>query len=158
MTKNNVTRMLDQRKIEYSVFELPQEILGAEVTAEMLGVSPEIVFKTIVVKRADRGKPILAVVPGNVEVDLKLLAKSVEEKKVYLTTQKEAELLTKLQVGGISPLTLINRGFQVVIDESGNSHEEIHISGGQRGLNIRLPVKDFIKLTNARIAHISRKS
>jgi Cys-tRNA(Pro)/Cys-tRNA(Cys) deacylase len=157
MIKNNVIRLLDQQKIEYSVFDLPQEKLGAEVTAEMLGVSPEIVFKTIVVKRESRGKPILAVVPGDVEVDLKLLAKSVGEKKVYLTTQKEAEHLTKLQVGGVSPLALINRGFQVIIDESGERHEKIHISGGQRGLNIRLPVKDFIKLTNARIAPIRRE-
>ena len=49
--KNNITRLLDQRKIKYTAFELPAEKLGAEVTAEMLGVPPEIVFKTIVVKR-----------------------------------------------------------------------------------------------------------
>jgi Cys-tRNA(Pro)/Cys-tRNA(Cys) deacylase len=154
--KNNVTRLLDQRKIKYTLFELPAEKLGAEATAEMLGASPEIVFKTIVIKREDRGKPILAVVPGNKEVDLKLLAKAVGEKKVYLTTQKEAEGLTKLQAGGISPLALLNRGFQVVIDDSAQGHDEIHVSGGQRGLNIRLPVKDLVKLTNARLAEISR--
>jgi Cys-tRNA(Pro)/Cys-tRNA(Cys) deacylase len=153
--KNNVTRLLDQRKISYTFFELPIEKLGAEVTAEMLGVPPEIVFKTIVVKRAGRGKPILAVVPGNREVDLKKLAKAVDEKKVYLTTQREAEALTKLQAGGISPLALLNRGFQTVIDQSAQKHAEIHISGGQRGLNIRLPVKDLAKITNARLAEIS---
>ena len=106
--KNNITRLLDQRKIKYTAFELPAEKLGAEVTAEMLGMPPEIVFKTIVVKREGKGKPILAVVPGNREVDLKLLAKAVGEKKVFLTTQKEAEQLTQLQAGGISPLALIN--------------------------------------------------
>jgi Cys-tRNA(Pro)/Cys-tRNA(Cys) deacylase len=154
--KNNITRLLDQRKIAYIVSELPQEKLGAEATAEMLGVPLEIVFKTIVVKRAGRGKPILAVVPGNSEVHLKKLAKAVGEKKVYLTTQKEAEDLTSLQAGGISPLALINRGFQVLIDRSAQSHGEIHISGGQRGLNIRLLVDDLAKLTNARLADISR--
>lgn len=155
---NNVTRLLDQRKIPYTIFELPAEKLGAEVTAEMLGVSPEIVFKTIVVKREGKGKPILAVVPGNTEVDLKLLAKAVGDKKVLLTTQKEAEDLTQLQAGGISPLALLNRGFQVVLDQSAHNHAEIHVSGGQRGLNIRLPVKDLVKLTNARLAEISRVS
>lgn len=154
--KNNVIRLLDQQKVNYSVFELPGEKLGAEVTAEMLGVPPEIVFKTIVVKRDGRGKPILAVVPGNREVDLKKLAVAVGEKKVILTTQNEAETLTKLQAGGISPLALINRGFQVVIDKSAQEHIEIHISGGQRGINIRLPVEDLVKLTNARLAEISR--
>lgn len=154
--KNNVIRLLDQQKVNYSVFELPGEKLGAEVTAEMLGVPPEIVFKTIVVKRDGRGKQILAVVPGNREVDLKKLAVAVGEKKVILTTQNEAETLTKLQAGGISPLALINRGFQVVIDKSAQEHIEIHISGGQRGINIRLPVEDLVKLTNARLAEISR--
>jgi Cys-tRNA(Pro)/Cys-tRNA(Cys) deacylase len=154
--KNNITRLLDQRKIKYTAFELPAEKLGAEVTAEMLGVPPEIVFKTIVVKREGKGKPILAVVPGNREVDLKLLAKAVGEKKVFLTTQKEAEQLTQLQAGGISPLALLNRGFQIVLDQSAQNHLEIHISGGQRGLNIRLPVEDLVKLTNARLAEIIR--
>jgi len=154
--KNNVTRLLDQRKIQYRVFELPAEKLGAETTAELLGVPVEIVFKTIVVKRDGRGKPILAVVPGNSEVDLKKIAKAVGEKKVYLTTQKEAEALTKLQAGGISPLALINRGFQTVIDHSAQDHAEIHISGGQRGLNICLAVKDLTQLTNAQLDSISR--
>jgi Cys-tRNA(Pro)/Cys-tRNA(Cys) deacylase len=87
---------------------------------------------------------------------LKKLAAVVGEKKVFLTTQTEAEMLTKLQVGGISPLALINRGFQVVIDQSAQSHREVHVSGGQCGLNIRLPVVDLQKLTNARLAEISR--
>ena len=154
--KNNVTRLLDQKKVNYTVYELPPEKLGAEVTAEILSVPVETVFKTIVIKREGRGKPILAVVPGDREVDLKKLALAVGEKKVFLTTQNEAEQLTKLQVGGISPLALINRGFQVVIDQSAKMYMEIHVSGGQRGLNIRLPVRDLQKLTNARLAEISR--
>lgn len=154
--KNNVTRLLDQKKVNYTVYELPSEKLGAEVTAEILNVPAAIVFKTIVIKRGGRGKPILAVVPGDREVDLKKLAAAVGEKKVFLTTQNEAEMLTKLQVGGVSPLALINRGFQVIIDKSAQTHIEIHVSGGQRGLNIRLPVVDLQKLTNARLDEISR--
>jgi len=154
--KNNVTRLLDQRKINYTAFELPAEKLGAQGTAERLGVPPEIVFKTIVCKRVGRGKPILAVVPGNRDVDLKKLAKAVGEKKVLLTTQREAETLTKLQAGGISPLALIQRGFQTVLDQSARNHPEIHVSGGQRGLNIRLSADDLIALVNARVAEISR--
>lgn len=154
--KNNVTRLLDQRKIAYTVFELPADKLGADVTAEFLGVSPDIVFKTIVIKRAGRGKPILALVPASREVDLKKLSKVVGEKKVYITTHKEAEERTKLKVGGISPLALLNRGFQVVIDQSALNHTEIHVSGGVRGMNIRLPTEDLARLCTAKLAEISR--
>lgn len=155
---NNVTRMLDSKKIAYTAFELPAEKVGALETARRLGVPPEIVFKTIVILREKPGKPILAVIPGPNEVDLKALAACLNEKKVRLPTQREAEMLTGLQAGGISPLALLNKGFQVILDQSASLHTEIHISGGQRGLNIRLPVKDLINLTRARLAEISRPS
>lgn len=154
---NNITRLLDSRKISYSAFETPAEKLGAVETAEFLKVPPEIVFKTIVVTRDKPKKPILAVIPGPNSVDLKLLAAALGEKKVHLPTEREAEQLTGLQAGGISPLALINKGFQIVIDSIAQTYEEIHVSGGQRGLNIKLPVADLIKLTNARLASVSRR-
>ncbi len=155
-TKNNVTRLLDSRKISYPIYELPAEKLGALETANLLGIPAEIVFKTIVVTRAKPKKPILALVPGPCEVDLKALAKLLGEKKVNLTTQREAEAQTGLQAGGISPLALLNKGFLVVLDASAQKLDDIHISGGQRGLNIRLGVEDLVKLTRARVGEISR--
>jgi len=155
MKTNNITRMLDSRKIDYQVYELPEEKLGAVETAQILGVPIEKVFKTIVVQREKGSKAILAVVAGDSKVDLKKLASAVGEKKLRLTTQGEAEKLTGLLVGGISLLALLNKGFQIVLDESALQHERVHISGGQRGLNICLPVNDLINLTGARIAQIS---
>ena len=152
---NNVTRLLDAKKVKYTAFETSAEKHGALETAQMLNVPPEIVFKTIVVTRVKPGKPILAVIPGPGQVDLKLLAAAIGEKKVSLPSEREAEALTGLLAGGISPLALINKGFQVLIDSSAQAHAEIHVSGGQRGLNIRLPVKDLAALTNARFAAIA---
>ena len=77
MKPNNVTRLLDSRKIPYTAFELPAEKLGAVEVALLLDVPPEQVFKTIVVAREGKGKPILALTPGPAEVDLKALAKAV---------------------------------------------------------------------------------
>lgn len=146
--------MLESRKVPFTAYDLPVEKLGAIKTAGLLGVSADRVFKTIVVTREKPGKPVLAVIPGTTEVDLKALAACLGEKKMRLPTQREAEQLTGLQAGGISPLALINRGFQVVIDQSAESFEQIHVSGGQRGLNIRLPVKALIELTRAKVAKI----
>ncbi len=151
---NNVTRLLDARKIPYRAFELPPEKLGAEETARLLGVDPMLVYKTIVVKR-EKGKPILALVPGPHRVDLKLLAAALGEKKLILPTEREAEQMTGLQAGGISPLALLNKGFQVVLSSEAESRPEVHVSGGQRGLNIRLPVHSLVELTRARLAVIS---
>ncbi len=153
---NNITRFLDTKKVKYTAYETPIEKLGALETARLLDVPPELVYKTIVVTRLKPGaKPVLAVIPGPGQVDLKLLAAALGEKKVSLPTEREAEALTGLQAGGISPLALINKGFQVLIDSSAQAHTEIHVSGGQRGLNIRLPVKELTELTRARFAAIS---
>jgi Cys-tRNA(Pro)/Cys-tRNA(Cys) deacylase len=151
---NNVTRLLDSKKTPYEAYELPIEKLGARQTADLLGVDPVLVYKTIVVTRP-KGKPILAVIPGPNRVDLKMLATALGEKKVSLPTEREAEGLTGLLAGGISPLALINRGFQVVIDAAAQRLAEVHVSGGQRGLNIRLPVTALVELTRARFAVIS---
>lgn len=155
--KNNVTRLLDSCKIPYTVYELPPEKRGALETARLLDLEPASVYKTIVVSRDKviKKKPLLVVIPGPNEVDLKALAAFLGDKKVFLPTEREAEQLTGLQAGGISPLALLNKGFLVVLDESARGHVEIHVSGGQRGLNIRVPVDAFVGLTNARMAKIS---
>jgi Cys-tRNA(Pro)/Cys-tRNA(Cys) deacylase len=155
MLTNNVTRMLDSKKIRFQAFEVPAEKLGALEVAEILKVPPEDVYKTIVAKRSKPGKPILAVVPGPLEVDTKKLAAALGEKKTFITTLIEAEALTGLQAGGISPLALINKGFQVLIDASAQEKETILISAGQRGLQVRLSPSDLAKLCNGRFVDIA---
>ena len=163
-TVNNVTRFLDSRKVSYDVFDLPPEKIGAVDAARLLDVEPASVFKTIVVTRAKPGspskgkKPLLVIVPGPSTVDLKLLAAAIGEKKVYLPTEREAEQITGLQAGGISPLALINKGFQIVIDSSAQNFEKVHISGGQRGVNIRLGIQDLARLCSARFAVVCTNS
>lgn len=154
--RNNVTRLLDAHHVPYQAFELPAEKLGAVEAAAYMGVPADQVFKTIVVTRPEKGKPILALTPGTLEVDLKALAAALGEKKLVIPTQKEAERLTGLQAGGISPLALLNRGFQVVIDEAALLFDEIYISGGQRGLDIRLPVEALVELCEASFADFAR--
>lgn len=153
---NNVTRLLDARKIPYTAFELSPEKRGAQETARLLEVDPASIFKTIVVLRDKPKKPLLVLVPGDSVVDLKALASALGEKKVHLPTEKEAEQITGLQAGGISPLALLNKGFQVIIDSSARQFEQIHVSGGQRGLNIKLAVADLIALMNARVESVSK--
>lgn len=155
MPTNNVTRYLDSRKISYQALELPPEKRTAERTAHLLGVKSKLVYKTIVAERRGRGKPILAVVPGDREVDLKALARAIGEKKVSTATRAQAEQLTGLQAGGISPLALINRGFEIVIDQDALGEEAIYLSGGDRSISLKLSGRDLVELTDAKTAAIS---
>jgi Cys-tRNA(Pro)/Cys-tRNA(Cys) deacylase len=140
--------MLAARKISFEAHELPNEKLGGLEAAAYLGVDPAQMFKTIVAL-PDSGKPVLALVPANGELDLKALGRALGGKKMRTSTQAQAEQLTGLQVGGISPLALLAKGFQVVMDKSAMGFEAIYISGGQRGLNISLAPGDLQSLTRA---------
>jgi Cys-tRNA(Pro)/Cys-tRNA(Cys) deacylase len=150
--RNNVTRLLDSRKIAYVVFEFPPEKHSAEETAELLGVPPEHVYKTLVVLREAKGKkPLLVMVPAGRELNLKTLAASLNEKKLKMASQREAEALTSLQVGGISALALLNKGFEMCLEQAALGLPYIHLSAGQRGANLRLQVPDLLTLTHAKL-------
>lgn len=156
MISNNVTRLLDSKKIRYTALELPTEKLGAEETAEFLNIPVALVFKTIVIKCCKQ-KPLLCVIPGDRAVDLKAVADLIGEKKVSIPTQNEAEILTGLLAGGISPLALLHKGFHILLDQAALDVEEIHISGGQRGLILRLNPRDLQDLTKAQFGNISKE-
>lgn len=150
--RNNVTRLLDARYISYEVFELTKEKHSAEETAALLGVPETHVFKTLVILRETRGrKQLLVMAPGGRELDLRALASALGEKKLRMATQAEAEALTKLQTGGISALALLNKGFEVCLDQSAQALPYIHISAGERGASLRMQVADLRQVTGAKL-------
>jgi Cys-tRNA(Pro)/Cys-tRNA(Cys) deacylase len=117
-----------------------------------MGQPVERVYKTLVVMRdlQPRARPLLVMVPGDRELDLRVLARSTGDKKLRMATQKEAESLTGLLVGGIGALALLNRGFEMWIDSAAMECERICVNAGQRGVNLELRVDDLVRITNAR--------
>jgi len=146
-------RLLDARHVAYQVkvYDAARAFHSAEEAAELIGAPVETVYKTLVVLREARGKPLLVMIPARREVDLKLLAKEIGEKRLRMATHAEAEKLTGLQVGGISALALLNRGFEVCLDASAQALERIHLSAGVRGIDLELSVKDLIAVTRAKV-------
>ncbi len=132
----------------------PTTMRDAEEIADLLGAPAASVFKTLVVQPpAPTGrfsKPLLVIIPANKQLDLKKLAKVVGAKKVKMASHNEAEELTGLQVGGISPLALLNKGFLMYIDQSVRDQSQIYISSGQRGTQIILAAKDLLRVTKAK--------
>ena len=150
--KNNVTRLLDSRHIEYTPTEYDASTFhSADEVAALIGVPAAHVYKTIVVLREGKNrKMLLVMVAGDREIDSRKLAASLGEKKLKVAKHDEAEALTGLQVGGISALALLSKPFDVCIDRPMLDLPHVHISGGQRGLDIKIGVHDLIKLTKAK--------
>jgi Cys-tRNA(Pro)/Cys-tRNA(Cys) deacylase len=148
--KTNAMRALDARKVAYQTFSYSSEIHSADGAAEALGVDPAMVYKTLVVlPESGQGRPLLIMVPGNHELDLKVLGQAVGEKKLRMASQREAESLTGLLVGGISALALLNKNFRIFVDEAALELPQMYVNGGQRGLNLRLSPQDLLSVTGA---------
>jgi Cys-tRNA(Pro)/Cys-tRNA(Cys) deacylase len=148
--KTNSMRALEARKVPYEVFTFPPEVHSASGVADAVGLPYEQVYKTLVALRTE-GKPMLIMIAGDRELDLKRMAKAVGEKKVRMASHREAEDLTGLQVGGISALALLNRPFDVFIDRPATGLSHVLVSAGKRGINLRLGVDDLIRVTRARV-------
>ena len=148
--KTNAMRALDAHKITYSTFFYPETIHSADEVAVLLGVPASQVYKTLVVL-ADGGRRLLVMAPGGRELDLRLVARGVGAKSARMALQREAEQMTGLKVGGISPLALLDKHFEVYLDSSAAELDELYLNGGQRGINVKLRVADLVAMTGARL-------
>jgi Cys-tRNA(Pro)/Cys-tRNA(Cys) deacylase len=166
MNKTNAMRVLEAHKIEYTalVYDDAGEFHSAEEAAQLLGAPVEQVYKTLVVlhddanKSGPRKKPMLVMVASHREIDLRVLAKSVGAKKLRMATKKEAEQLTGAQIGGISALAQLNKGFEMLLDETAQQLEWIHVSGGVRGLDLKLRAQDLARVTNAKFVQATAQN
>ncbi|MGC8874261.1 MAG: aminoacyl-tRNA deacylase [Chloroflexia bacterium] len=148
--KTNAMRFLDAHGISYEPFYFSPDIHSAEGVAEALGFPVRQVYKTLVVAHPD-GRPILVLVPGDRELDLARLARALGVKRLRMATRREAEAWTGLQVGGISALALLHRGYRTYIDRAALEEAQILVSAGRRGINLRLRVQDLIAITGAQV-------
>jgi Cys-tRNA(Pro)/Cys-tRNA(Cys) deacylase len=177
--KTHAMRLLDSKGIPYRVTEYDSsgEFHTGEEAAALVGAPAEVVYKTLVVLRdapapVGRGpsvdrlragalrhrerKPMMVMAPVALQIDLKLLAEALGEKRLRMATQKEAEKLTGMQVGGISALGLQRPGFTVLLDERAQALERVRMSAGVRGMDIELAVSDLVALTGARFVRAAR--
>jgi Cys-tRNA(Pro)/Cys-tRNA(Cys) deacylase len=148
--KLNSMRVLEAQGVPYELFTYPPQRHSAVEVAELAGVPPAQVYKTLVVRR-EEGKPLLVMTPGDRELNLKQLAAAIGEKKLWMASQREAERLTGLKVGGISPLALLNRGFDIYADQAITQQDRVYVSAGQRGVNLRVAVGDLLEVTGAHL-------
>jgi len=156
--KTNAMRALDGRKVPYTAFVFDDAIRSADGVAATLGLPEHEVYKTLVALSETAGrKPmlVLVMIPANRELDLRRLARATGEKAVRMATQREAETLTGLKVGGISALALLGRGFTVYLDASAQALDALYVSGGQRGVDLRLKVADLITVTGATVVEVA---
>ena len=112
--------------------------------AEKLHVDPARIFKTLVADLG--GELVVAVIPVEAMLGLKLLAKAAGAKKASMADKALVERTTGYVLGGISPLGQKKR-LRTFIDVSARELPTMHVSAGRRGLEIELAPTELAKLT-----------
>ncbi len=121
--------------------------------AEVLGLPPEQVFKTLLV---DTGAGLaVAIVPVAGQLDLKAMASALGAKRVTMADPAAAQRSSGYVVGGISPIGQ-KRALPTVVDESAELFDVVYVSGGRRGLDVGLSPTDLVRVTHAVVADIGR--
>jgi Cys-tRNA(Pro)/Cys-tRNA(Cys) deacylase len=153
--KTNVLRLLDAADIQYQVMEYPvdESDLSALRAAEQLGIPPERIFKTLVLRGAS-GALWVCCVPAGAELDLKKAALAAGEKSAALIPVKDLEPLTGYVRGGCSPIGQ-KKQLPTLIDETAELFDAIGVSAGLRGMQILLAPRDLIRFTGARTADLT---
>lgn len=154
--KTNAARILDSLGIDYQLhtYEVDPDNLAADHVAELLGQPIERVYKTIVL-RGNKTGPIVCVVAGNNEVDLKKAAKVSGNKSVEPLPLKELLPTTGYVRGGCTALGM-KKKFPVFVSGEMINFDKIYVSAGIRGMQIELSPTDYLRATEGEVSDIIR--
>lgn len=142
------TRLLRSHKIAFS--EHPYEYLehgGAQHSAEVLGLDPFTVVKTLVMQDQD-AKPLLVLMHGNRTVSTKNLARQIGAKSVDRCRPEVANRHSGYLIGGTSPFGT-KRKMPVFIENTILHLPKIAINGGRRGLLVGIDPQVCMALLGA---------
>ena len=154
MSKTNAIRILESHKIKFDTvsYEVDEDDLSGETVAVKAGANPETVFKTLVCV-GDKTGHIVFCIPVTQELDLKKAAAASNNKKVEMIKLKDLLPLTGYIRGGCSPIGM-KKLFLTYIDETAQIFENIFVSAGVRGTQVKLNPDDLIKIVNGSYADL----
>lgn len=156
--KTNAMRELERAGVSFTYQEFEEDDLTRGLGLRMAleaGVDPASSFKTLVTV-APSDTYVVCCIPVGEELDFKKAAAAAGEKSLSMLPTKELEGLTGYVRGGCSPVGMKKR-FPTLIDETAQLFDIIGISGGRRGLSLRLSPDDLASFTGALFVDICRE-
>ena len=153
--KTNAMRILDAHNVSYEYYEYAndQSLTGEDI-AKILNENPAKCFKTLITE-GKLHEFYAFLVPVNKELDLKKAAASVNEKSVSMIPFKDLLKVTGYIHGGCSPLGM-KKNYKVTIDESAKNFEDIYLSGGKVGLQLKVKLSDLIDVISPSFSPLTR--
>ena len=149
VTETPATALLRANRVAFT--EHPYDYLehgGAQHSAEVLGLDPFTVVKTVIMQDQD-AKPLVVLMHGNRKVSTKNLARQIGAKSVEPCTPEVANRHSGYMVGGTSPFAT-RRRMPVYVEASILALPKILINGGRRGYLVGIDPQVCVQLLGAR--------
>ena len=149
VSETPATQLLRAHQVEFTGH--PYDYLeygGAQHSAQVLGLDPFTVVKTLVMQDQD-AKPLLVLMHGNRTVSTKNLARQIGAKSVEPCKPEVANRHSGYLVGGTSPFGT-RRAMPVYIEESVLALPHITLNGGRRGYLVGLDPQVCVQLLGAK--------
>ena len=157
MTTTNAMRLLMKAGISFrlSEYEVDENDLSGVHAAEVLGIDPDCMFKTLVARGDKKGLSVFCI-PVAEELDLMKAASVTGDKKVEMIHVRELPGLTGYIRGGCSPIGM-KKKYPTYIDESAVLFDEIYVSAGMRGQQLILNPEDLRDYVCASFADLTKR-
>ena len=154
--KTNVLRHLDALKIPYETrqYTVDDDNFDGKLVAEKVDLPAEMIYKTLVLV-GDTLPHLVCVIPVELELDLKAVARAAGCKSVHMLPQKDLLPLTGYLRGGCSPIGM-KKSFPTYVDESCREQPRLSVSAGVRGCQVILATDALIDCVKATIAPLCR--
>lgn len=154
--KTNAMRILDGMKIAYEAvsYESDGTARDGVTVAQLVGESPEYVYKTLVTLD-EKGAPHICVLPADKELDLKAAARHFGVKSLAMEKVKDLKALTGYVRGGCSPIGM-KKAFPTVIEQAALDKDHVLVSAGRIGLQLKISPGDLAAAASARFDSIVR--
>jgi Cys-tRNA(Pro) deacylase len=124
---------------------------GAQHSAEVLGLDPFTVVKTLVMED-EKARPLIVLMHGNRKVSTKNLARQIGAKSVEPCKPEVANRHSGYLVGGTSPFGT-RKDMPVYIEESILALPRIVLNGGRRGYLVGIEPQVCVRLLGAKPVH-----
>jgi Cys-tRNA(Pro)/Cys-tRNA(Cys) deacylase len=147
--KTNAVRILDGEKIPYELMEynITDRLLDGVSVAEKTGQAVDTVYKTLVTTATSNGLFVF-LIPVALELDLKKAAKAAGVKKLDMLALKDLTKETGYVRGGCSAVGM-KKKYPTFIDKSAEQLENMIVSAGKPGLQMKLAPKALLQVTDA---------
>ena len=155
MIKTNAIRILDSFDIDYEIITYNENLVDGESIAEALKEDKDSVFKTLVTKGSDKNYYVFCI-PVNMTLDLKRAAIVAKCKSIEMIHQKELLPLTGYIHGGCSPIGM-KKKFVTFINDTAQIFENVYISGGKVGIQLKINPYILCDFINATFADVVTK-